>query len=154
MSAERTRTVGDVLDEVAFTVEAGKVGEFARATHATDPVHSDPVAAAAAGFGALAATPTHVVVSGHHRDQRAMVERLGLALERVIVGSVRWRYRRPLVVGDELRGVRRLVGDERVGGGSGRPPMRRITLETTFVDAAGEAAVEWREVVLERGVPS
>ena len=79
-----------------------------------------------------------------------MVGRLGLALERVVVGSVRWRYRRPLVVGDRLRGVRRLVGDEQVGG-DGRPEMRRLTLETTFVDAEGAAAVEWREIVLERG---
>ncbi|MFR9805999.1 MaoC family dehydratase N-terminal domain-containing protein [Pseudonocardia sp. RS010] len=67
-------------------------------------MHTDVAAAAAAGFEALPATPTHVVVSGHHRDQRAMVERLGLALERVMVGGVRWRYHRPLVVGDRLRG--------------------------------------------------
>ncbi|WP_214364910.1 MaoC family dehydratase N-terminal domain-containing protein [Pseudonocardia sp. H11422] len=142
--------VGDVVDEVAFTVEAGKVGEFARATRTTDAVHTDPAAAAAAGFVAPPATATHVVVSGHHRDQRRMVERLGLSLERVVVGSVRWRYRRPLVVGDRLRGVRRLVADERVGGDD-KPAMRRLTLATTFVDDAGEAAVEWREIVLERG---
>ncbi|WP_312858036.1 FAS1-like dehydratase domain-containing protein [Pseudonocardia pini] len=143
--------VGDVVDEVAFTVEEGKVGEFARATAALDPVHSDSEAAATAGFTALAATPTHVVVSGHHRDQRAMVAHLGLALERVMVGGVRWRYHRPLVVGDRLRGTRRLVADEQVGGRSGRPPMRRLTLETAFVDAEGATAVEWQETVLERG---
>ncbi|WP_433503090.1 FAS1-like dehydratase domain-containing protein [Pseudonocardia halophobica] len=144
-------TVGDVVDEVAFTVEEGKVREFARATAALDPVHTDPEAAAAAGFPAQPATATHIVVSGHHRDQRAMVERLGLALERVMVGGVRWRYRRPLVVGDRLRGTRRLVGDEQVGGRSGRTPMRRLTLETAFVDAEGRVVVEWRETVLERG---
>jgi acyl dehydratase len=143
--------VGDVVDEVAFTVEEGKIREFARATAALDPVHTDPEAATRAGFVALPATPTHVVVSGHHRDQRAMVERLGLALERVMVGGVRWRYHRPLVVGDRLHGVRRLVGDEQVGGRSGRAPMRRLTLETAFVDAEGRTAVEWRETVLERG---
>lgn len=142
--------VGDVIDEVAFTVEAGKVLEFARATRTTDPVHTEPAAAAAAGLAAPPATATHVVVSGHHRDQRRMVERLGLALERVVVGSVRWRYRRPLLVGDRLRGTRRLVADEQVGG-EGRPAMRRLTLDTTFVDDAGRPAVEWREIVLERG---
>jgi acyl dehydratase len=146
-----TLSVGDVVDEVAFTVEEGKIREFARATAALDPVHTDPGAAATAGFATPPATATHVVVSGHHRDQRAMVERLGLALERVMVGGVRWRYHRPLVAGDRLRGVRRLVGDERVGGRDGRPPMRRLTLETAFVDAEGSTAVEWRETVLERG---
>lgn len=146
-----TLPVGAVVDEVAFTVEAGKVAEFARATAAEDPVHTDAEAAAAAGLPGQAATPTHVVVSGHHRDQRAMVERLGLALERVMVGGVRWRYHRPLVVGDRLRGSRRLVGDEQVGGRAGRAPLRRLTLETAFVDAAGHVAVEWQETVLERG---
>lgn len=144
-------TVGDVVDEVEFSVEEGKVQEFARATAALDPVHTDAAAAAAAGFAAPLATPTHVIVSGHHRDQRAMVERLGLALERVMVGGVRWRYHRPLVVGDRLRGTRRLVGDEQVGGRAGRAPMRRLTLETAFVDAEGLTAVVWQETVLERG---
>jgi len=143
-------TVGDVVDEVAFTVEAGKVLEFARATRTTDPVHTDRTTAAAAGFPAPPATATHVVVSGHHRDQPRMVDSLGLALERVVVGSVRWRYHRPLVVGDRLRGVRRLVDDEQVGGGD-RPAMRRLTLETTFSDDDGDAAVTWREIILERG---
>jgi acyl dehydratase len=141
--------VGEVVDEVTFTVEEGKVGEFARATGATDRVHTDPDAAERAGLPGLAATATHVVVSGHHRDQRAMVERLGLALERVVVGSVAWRYRRPLMVGDRLSGTRRLVGDEWVG--APRTPMRRLTLETPFVDASGETVVVWRETVLERG---
>jgi acyl dehydratase len=143
--------IGDVVDEVAFTVEEGKIREFARATATTDPIHTDAGAALAAGFAAQPATPTHVVVSGHHRDQQAMVQRLGLALERVLVGGVRWRYHRPLMAGDRLRGVRRLVGDEQVGGRPGRSPMRRLTLRTAFVDADGVTAVEWWETVMERG---
>ncbi len=145
-----TMRIGDLVDEVVFTVEAGKIAEFARATHTTDPVHTDGLSARDAGFASLPATATHVVVSGHYRDQRAMVERLGLTLERVVVGSVRWRYRRPLVAGDVLRGVRRVVGDERRTTRSGQP-MRVITLETTFVGRSGEPAVLLTETVLERG---
>ncbi|MCE0761968.1 MaoC family dehydratase N-terminal domain-containing protein [Pseudonocardia kujensis] len=37
--------IGDVVDEVGFTVEEGKIDEFAAATTALDPVHSDPAAA-------------------------------------------------------------------------------------------------------------
>lgn len=77
----------------------------------------------------MPATATHVVVAGHHRDQRRFVEKLGLALERVVVGSVTWTYLRPLVAGDRLRGVRRLVGDRRKGA------LRIVTLETDYVDA-------------------
>lgn len=142
--------VGDVVDEVAFTVEAGKIAEFVHATRVEDPVHTDAAAARAAGFAARPATATHVVVSGHHRDQAAMVSRLGLAIERVVVGSTRWRYRRPLLVGDRLHGVRQLVADEQRTSRDGRV-SRRLTLETTFVDEDGAAAVEWREVIIERG---
>ncbi|WP_433781483.1 FAS1-like dehydratase domain-containing protein [Actinomycetospora sp. CA-101289] len=140
-----------MVDEVTFAVEAGKVAEFARATRVEDPVHTDPGAARAAGFGAQPATPTHVVVSGHHRDQQAMVERLGLAIERVVVGSTRWRYRRPVLVGDRLHGVRRLVDDEQRTSRDGAV-SRRLTLETVFLDAHGTPTVEWREVVIERGL--
>lgn len=138
------------LDEVAFTVEAGKVGEFVAATRTTDPVHVDPNAARAAGFPAPPATATHVMVCGHHRDQQAMLDRLGLARERVVVGSVRWRYHRALMVGDELRGVRHVTGDTTRTSSAGAP-LRVVTLATVFVDQAGEPAVTLTETVLEKG---
>ncbi|WLP89015.1 MaoC family dehydratase N-terminal domain-containing protein [Gordonia sp. NB41Y] len=139
-----------VLDVVSFEVEAGKVREFARATHAADPVHTDADAAHDAGLTAVAATPTHVVVAGHHRDQRRFVENLGLAIERVVVGSVEWEYARPLLVGDRLTGTRRIVDDATREGKRGGT-MRLVTLETAWVDAAGDVAVTQREVLIERG---
>lgn len=145
--------VGLVVDEVEFEVERGKVGEFSRATFVQDPVHTEPNAAREAGFGSVLATPTHVVVAGHQRDQRALVERLGVALERIVVGSVKWRYDRPLQVGDALRGVRRVVGDERREGKRGGS-MRLITLETEYVDVLGGTVVTQRETLIEKGVPS
>lgn len=139
-----------VLDEVSFRVEAGKVREFARATRATDPVYTDQTAARAAGFDNIPATPTYLVVAGHYRDQRGFVQALGLAIERVVVGSVEWEYLRPLVVGDRLRGTRRVVADDtrtdRRGG-----VMRLVTLETTWVDGSGATVARQREVLIERG---
>ncbi|MFD4972441.1 MaoC family dehydratase N-terminal domain-containing protein [Streptomyces sp. NPDC058424] len=142
--------VGEVVDQVAFDVESGKIREFARATFVEDPVHTDRAAAREAGFDDVPATPTHVVVAGHQRDQRAFVERLGLALERVVVGSVRWRYLRPLLAGDSLHGVRRVVRDERREGKRGGS-MRMVTLETEYVDAEGAPVVRQLEVLIERG---
>ncbi|SBW22772.1 FAS1-like dehydratase domain-containing protein [Protofrankia symbiont of Coriaria ruscifolia] len=142
--------IGTVVDEVAFDVERGKIWEFSRATFTTDPVHTDADAARTAGFDDLLATPTHVVVAGHRRDQRAFVEKLGLALERVVVGSVRWQYLRPLQAGDSLRGVRRVVGDERRDGKRGGS-MRIVTLETEYVDSAGTPVVRQQDVLIERG---
>jgi acyl dehydratase len=143
--------VGTIIDEVAFDVERGKIAEFARATFAEDPIHTDPSVAAEAGQAAVLATPTHVVVASHHRDQRAFVDRLGLALERVVVGGVKWSYERPLQAGDSLRGVRRVVGDiERAGSRGGT--MRIITLETEYRDASDQPVVRIEETIVERGV--
>ncbi|WP_067650398.1 FAS1-like dehydratase domain-containing protein [Nocardia harenae] len=139
-----------VLDVVSFEVEAGKIREFARATHTADPVHTDPAAATAAGLPAVPATATHVVVAGHHRDQQRFVRDLGLAIERVVVGSVEWEYHRPLLAGDSLTGTRRVVSDTVKEGRRGGS-MRLVTLETSWADATGETAVVQREVLIERG---
>lgn len=141
---------GGIVDEVAFDIERGKIQEFARATRATDPVHTDADAARAAGFGDVLATPTHVVVAGHQRDQRAFVRSLGLRIERIVVGSVRWEHMRPLTAGDRLHGVRRVLSDERKEGKRGGT-MRLVTLETEYRDADGEVVVRQREVLVERG---
>ena len=129
--------IGAVVDDVRFTVEAGKVRELARATGATDPAHADGLA-----------TATHVVVAAHHRDQQGFVEALGLDITRVVVGSVAWDYQRPLRVGDVLRGTRTVVGDDTREGRAGT--LRRVTLETTYVDQAGEVPVRVTEVLVER----
>ncbi|WP_372477365.1 FAS1-like dehydratase domain-containing protein [Nocardia australiensis] len=146
----RPPAVGTVLDVVSFEVEAGKVREFSKATQTADVVHTDAGAAAAAGYSSIPATPTHVVVAGHHRDQKQFVETLGLAIERVVVGSVEWHYSRPLLVGDRLTGTRRVVDDSTREGKRGGT-MRLLTLETEWVDATGDSAVTQREVLIERG---
>lgn len=138
------------MDEVAFEVERGKIREFARATGASDPVHVDPEAAAARGHEDVLATATHVVVSGHHRDQRAFVAGLGLDIRRIVVGSTAWEYLRPLRAGDALDGVRRVLADETKPGRNG-VSMRLVTLETEYVDRSGEVVVRQREVLIERG---
>jgi hypothetical protein len=139
-----------VLDRVEFTVEDGKIGEFVRATLTSDPVHSDISAARRAGFATRAATPTHVVVAGHYRDQRAVVEALGMELSRVVVGSVRWSYKRTVVAGDHLIGTRRVAADERRTSRDGSL-MRLVTLETEYLDVSGVVAVSVHEVLIERG---
>lgn len=142
-----------VIDVVAFDVERGKVRELCRATQTTDPIHTDPAAAVDAGFVDVLATPTHTVVAGHYRDQLGFVNKLGLALERVVVGSVKWDYFRPVQVGDSLRGVRRLVADEQREGKRGGS-MRVMTLETNYVDGHDETVVRVTETLIERGAPA
>ncbi|MEU7815433.1 MaoC family dehydratase N-terminal domain-containing protein [Pseudonocardia sp. NPDC049154] len=136
------------VDVVAFDVERGKVREFARATLAEDPVHTDRAVATARGHADVVATPTYVAVSLHHRDQRGWVARLGLDIERMVVGTVRWTYQRPMVVGDAIVGRRRVVADERRSGSGGE--LRLVSLATDFVDAIGETVVTQEDVLVER----
>ncbi|UZF57906.1 MaoC family dehydratase N-terminal domain-containing protein [Gordonia polyisoprenivorans] len=140
---------GTVLDEVSFEVEAGKVREFAVATHAADPVHTDIEVATATGLAGIPATPTHVVVAGHHRNQQQFVRDLGLAIERIVVGSVEWEYHRPLLVGDHVTGTRRVVDDTTREGKRGGT-MRLVTLQTEWVDQHGDTVITQREVLIER----
>src|ERR1700712_5833743 len=104
---------GTLVDEVQIDVERGKIRECARATHAADPVHTDPTFAQDAGHPDVLATATHVVVTGHQRDQRAFVAALGLDIARIVVGSVSWEYARPLVAGERLTATRTVAADER-----------------------------------------
>jgi hypothetical protein len=147
-SEPRPIGVGDVVDIVSFDVERGKIEELARATFAENDVHTDRELATARGHAGLLATPTYVVVSLHHRDQAAWVARLGLDIERVVVGAVRWTYRRPLVEGDRVVGVRRVTRDETKTGQQGT--LRLLRLETDFRDATGAVVVTQHDSVIER----
>lgn len=143
---------GRLVDEVTLPVERGKVREFIRATGTSDPMHVDPDAAASAGFAGIPAPLTFSVTTAHLRDQQAFVRGLGLARERIVVGSVSWEYRRPLLVGDELQAVRRVESDESRVGRSG--PMRFVTLATEFTDQHGDVVLVQREVLIEREAPA
>lgn len=133
---------------MSFDVERGKVREFARATFAEDPVYTDRDVATARGHTDVVATPTYVAVSLHYRNQREWVAQLGLDIERVVVGSIRWTYRRPMVVGDTIIGTRRVVKDEQKPGSSG--DLRVLTLQTDFVDASRQVVATEEDVVIER----
>lgn len=145
-----TNLVGTVVDEVFFDVERGKIAEFARASGARDPVHTDRREAQRRGLADVAATATHVVVAGHHRSQAAMLDTLGLELSRVVVGNTGWEYVRPVVAGDSLSGRRTVVGDETRTSRSGGT-LRIITLSTDYRDGDGKVVVRQRETIIERG---
>lgn len=139
---------GFVVDEVEFDVERGKVREFALATLAVDPVYTDQKVAADRGLPDVVATPTYAVVTGHYRRQREWVANLGLDLARVVMGSSRWDYRRPLVAGDHMTATRRVLSDQEKRGSRGM--LRILTLETEYQDLGGSVVLVQRDVVVER----
>lgn len=142
--------VGVVVDEVSFPVEEGKIREFAIAVGDPDPVYRDRAAALAAGYPAVPAPPTFVVVAGHWRDQAAMVEKLGLDIRRVVVGETGWEYLRPIHAGDRLEAARVVESvTERPGRRGGT--MTLIAIVAEFRNQHGEVAVRQRDTVIEMG---
>lgn len=141
--------VGRLVDVITLDIERGKIAEFARATGTQSPLHTDAATAAQAGLADIAATATHVVAAGHQRDPQAWVAQLGLARERIVVGSVSWEYLRPLVAGDRVTGRRTVTGDQVAQGSSGS--LRIITLQTDWTDDAGVVTTRQVESIIERG---
>ena len=139
---------GDLVDQVTFDVERGKIREFARATFAADPIYTDEQAAAERRFPDVVATPTYAVVTAHHRNQREWVLGLGLDIARVVMGSSHWEYRRPFVAGDRITATRRVLTDERKQ--ASRGALRILTLETEYTDDEGSVVLVQRDVVIER----
>ena len=144
--------IGMEIDEVRFPVERGKVREFARSLGDPDPVHLDGGAASSAGFDGIPAPLTFGMVAMHWRDRDAMIEDLGFDFTRLLHGGVRWDYRRPVLVGEELRATRRVADVKRRDGKRGGS-MTFVTVETEFRDADGELAILQVDTLIERGAP-
>ena len=145
--------VGLELDEVTFPIERGKVREFVRALHESDPIYVDEQAAAAAGFPAIPAPLTFAMTAMLWRDRDAAIEDLGFDFKRLLHGGTTWEYHRPLVVGDELT-VRRSVAavDEREGRRGG--VMTFVTIDTDVTDAAGELVARQTDTLIQTGAPA
>ena len=125
-------TAGQLVDEVEFPVEEGKVMEFARAVGDTD-LDTAPL--------------TFTAVAAHWRDQAAMVELLGLDLPRIVIGGSEWEYHAPVEIGDRLRGRRVVSAVEEKA--SARGSMTIVTLQTHFHRGDGALAVVQRDTEIE-----
>jgi hypothetical protein len=112
-----------------FTVEWGKVREFARAVH--DDHANDPE---------LQPTPTFPVYVTADFVERLIIEELKLDRRRVVHGEQEYEYFRPLKVGDRLSCQARVVEEyTKEGQRGGR--MRFIICETEMRDTVSNELV-------------
>jgi hypothetical protein len=112
-----------------FTVEWGKVREFARAVHDD---HADE--------SVLLPTPTFPVYVTADFVERLIVEELKLDRRRVVHGEQEYEYFRPLKVGDRLACQARVV-EEYIKQGQRGGQMRFIVCEVEMRDAASSELV-------------
>ncbi|WP_255152310.1 FAS1-like dehydratase domain-containing protein [Halorarius halobius] len=145
--------VGDTVDSVeGFTVEAGKVAEFAAAVGDDNPVFVDEAAAADRGFDRRPAPPTFTRTSMFPRYRPEGVGRLGIDIgfdiRYELHGEQVYEFARPVFVGDTLSATTTLTDAyEREGRQGGR--MTFAVLETEFVDETGGPVVTERQTVIE-----
>ncbi len=126
-----------------YLVGREKVREFSRAVFATDPQHSDPAAAVALGYADVVAPPTFAMVVQDQALQQLLAEPdSGIALERTIHAEQRFRYSRPIVAGDELRGRIAVTAVRAVGKGA------MVTSDTEITDRDGAHVVTATSVLL------
>src|SRR5690606_37636528 len=112
-------------------VSAAKIAEFARATGASSPVHTDPAAAAAAGHAGIVAPPTFLVSLAQQTEAQYVEDpAAGIDFSRVVHGEESFELQRPVLAGDRLVPT---LTVERVRSAGGH------TMVTTRVDMADEA---------------
>ncbi len=94
---------GRAFPPTTYLVGREKVREFAHAVRSANPLHHDVDAARAAGFAdVIAPTTFTTVLEGQALLQLLDTPDTGLEPSRVVHGSEKIEYTRPIVAGDEL----------------------------------------------------
>ncbi|TVZ77111.1 MaoC family dehydratase N-terminal domain-containing protein [Streptomyces sp. BK340] len=102
-----------------YEVGREKIREFAEAVGEANPVYSDPEAAKAFGHPDVIAPPTFVFAITYRAAGEVIEDpQLGLDYSRVVHGSQKFAYNRPVRVGDRLtvtstiEGIKSLAGND------------------------------------------
>ena len=143
--------IGRELGTETFPVERSKLRELAIAGLDPDPLYVDPQAAEAAGLDGLAVPLNWPVLVMHwRRDMAGAMAELGLDLRRVLHGEVRWEYRAPVRVGDEIT-ARRRVADVTTREGSRGGTMTFVSVEMELTNQRGEVVAVQTDTIIETG---
>jgi len=144
--------VGESVRSVeGFTVEAGKVAEFAAAVGDDNPIYRDAGVAAERGHDRIPAPLTFTRTSMFDRYRPEGVGRLGFDLgfdvRAELHGEQVYEFTRPVYVGDTLTGTTTLTDAyERDGGAGGS--MTFAVLETEYT-ADGDPVVTERSTLIQ-----
>lgn len=151
--------VGETHETIhGLDIEAGKVAEFAHSIHDPAGIYLDEEAAMDAGFDTIPAPPTFHRVSYFPRYRPPGIDEefgfdLGLEREYVLHGQQRYRYERPMLVGDRLRGETTLEDVFQRSGQSGGT-MTFAILRTDLYDHSDSLVLQaWNTRIETDGPP-
>jgi acyl dehydratase len=129
-----------------YAVDAASLAAFAAAVGSTDPVHSDPEAARAAGYADVIAPPTFAVSLAQQCDRQLVEDpEAGIDYSRVVHGEQRFVHHRPITAGDEVVGTMTVDAVRAAGGHS------MVTTRTELATTDGEALCTSTSTIVIRG---
>ena len=129
-----------------FAVGREHIRDFATAVGATDPVHHDVAAARAAGYADLVAPPTFAVIPSQRADAQFVADpQAEVDYSRVVHGEQRFTHHRPIVAGDEVRGVLHIDGIRGAGG------HQMVTMRSEITDAQDQPVATCLSTIVVRG---
>ncbi|MGL5859735.1 MAG: FAS1-like dehydratase domain-containing protein [Phycicoccus sp.] len=127
-------------------VDAAAIAAFAAAVDATDPVHTDPGAARAAGYADVVAPPTMAVRFAQSADRAYVSDPdAGIDYSRVVHGEQRFVHHRPITAGDDVLGTVTVDAVRSAGGHA------MVTTRTELATAGGEALATCTSTIVVRG---
>jgi acyl dehydratase len=146
MALDRALVGRSYPPSAVYEVGRAKIAEFAAAVGATDPVHTDPDAARAAGYADVIAPPTFAIVVSLEAAMAVLQDPdVALDYSRVVHGEQRFAHHRPIRAGDRLVATTTIDAARTVAGND---------LLTARVDLAtddGEAVCTSTSMLVARG---
>jgi acyl dehydratase len=129
-----------------YAVDAALIAAFAAAVGSSDPVHTDPSAARAAGYADVIAPPT-MAVRFSQQCERAYVTDPEAAIDfsRVVHGEQRFVHHRPITAGDEVVGTTTVDSVRSAGGHA------MVTTRTELATTTGVALATSTSTIVVRG---
>lgn len=128
------------------TVSAAKIIEFARATGAASPLHTDPEAAREAGHAGVVAPPTFLVSLAQATEAQYIEDPdAGIDFTRVVHGEETFTLHRPVVAGDRLIPSLTVESVRAAGGHS------MITTRVDMTEESGADVASVRSMLIVRG---
>lgn len=122
-----------------YEVSREKIREFALATGATSPAHTDPEAARRLGYRDVVAPPTFAVIPAQRSEARYVEDpRAGIDFSRVVHGEEHFVHHRPIVAGDRLVAALHIDAIRVVGGNA----MVTMRTELSALSADGAEPAE------------
>ena len=144
-----TALIGKEYPPYPFTVERGKIKEFARAIGDLNPCYLDDRVGAASEWGDLIAPPTFAVTfRDETADTGAMLRDLGTDISRILHGEQEFELFRPLQPGQTYLCRARIVDIYEKSGRSG--PMAFVVRETTITDRTNDVVAAVRHITIVR----